>query len=67
MGDVEAVIAADIGRMGKQIAAARELLSLMADAGQDTTEPRAELAKLELQRDRWRTALQNRGITVPEE
>jgi len=45
---------------------ARRIIKVMSEAGHDVTKQRAELAQLEMQRDKTMTALKNNGATLPE-
>ena len=57
-------IAAAIGNAEAQLPAARELIKLMADANEDTTEVRALLVEIEARIKQWTRVIERAGITV---
>jgi DNA-binding ferritin-like protein len=59
-------VARDMNAAQNRINEARELLSLAKEAGEDVTDMEARIRELELRKNRWERALQNRGISTGE-
>lgn len=61
---VLADIAVAIGDAEAQLPTARELLKIMQDANEDTTEVRALLAEIEARIKQWTRVVERAGLTV---
>lgn len=57
-------IAIAIGDAEAQLPTARELVKIMADANEDTTEVRALVAEIEARIKQWTRVVERAGLTV---
>ncbi len=57
-------IGADFSEMERRMKVAKAMVSLLKDAGEDSSEMEAELRRLTIKKDKWANALRTRGIDV---
>ena len=57
-------IAEDVGRITKRIVEARDLLTAMREAGEDTAKLETRLRDLETRKLKWQRMLEGRGFTI---
>ncbi len=55
-------IATDIKEIDKIVVEAKELISAMKEAGEETTQMEADLRLLEIRKTKWQRMLQSRGL-----
>lgn len=58
-------ISVAIGDAEAQLPAARELIKIMQDANEDTTDVRALMADIDARIRQWRRVIEREGIEIP--
>ena len=62
--DIYKSLANDIAEINTAISQAKELISAMKEAGEDTHEFEADLKTLEIRKVKWERMLKARGISI---
>jgi len=57
-------IATDLGKINQEIKTAKEYLSVLKDAGEDTSKMEADIRTLEIRKAKWERTLEARGYKI---